>query len=145
MVFDEAEVAIWVHPSAAQVQEWREHWLALMDLALWGELKSSKIGALGKLRRRILECGEKLRSYSADRSWIPHPREQIKNCLSSGLQLRESLEKVSEQLEQMEAGAALVPLHSLWDNLAGNLLADLQQREERLVALLNAQYGEEIE
>ncbi|MBU2753946.1 hypothetical protein HFU84_14175 [Acidithiobacillus sp. CV18-2] len=145
MAFDEAEVTIWVQPSAAQVQEWREHWLAVMDLALWGELKSSKIGALGKLRRRILECGEKLRSYSADRSWIPHPRERIKNCLSSGLQLRESLDKVAELLQEMEAGAALVPLRGLWDNLAENLLADLQKREERLVALLNTQYGEEIE
>ncbi|MEY2342606.1 hypothetical protein AB4090_10925 [Acidithiobacillus sp. IBUN Pt1247-S3] len=145
MAFDEAEVTFLVQPGATQVQEWREHWLTLMDLALWGELKSSKIGALGKLRRRLLECGEKLRSYSADRSWIPHPRERIKNCLSSGLQLRESLEKVSELLDQMESGAALVPLRSLWDNLAENLLADLQKREERLVALLNTQYGEEIE
>ncbi len=145
MAFDEAEVTVWVQPGNAQVQEWREQWLALMELALWGELKSSKIGALGKFRRRLLECGEKLRSYVADRSWIPHPREQIKNCLSSGLQLRESLEKVAELLGQLETGAALVPLRSLWDNLAKNLLADLHEREERLVVLLNTQYGEEIE
>ena len=145
MAFDEAEVAAWVQAPVEQVEQWRQQWLAVMDLALWGELKSAHLGALSKLRRRVLECGEKLRSYAADRSWIPHPREQIKNCLSSGLQLRESLEKVAEILGQLEAGAALVPLRSLWDNLAENLLADLQRREERLVLLLNAQYGEEIE
>ncbi|MEL5848556.1 MAG: hypothetical protein U7M05_04225 [Candidatus Igneacidithiobacillus chanchocoensis] len=145
MGFDAEDVRGAVQVPPAQVERWRAQWLQLLDLAVWGELKSSKIGALGKLRRRLLDAGERLRSYTADRSWIPHPREQIKNCLSSGLQLRESLDKVAELLVDLEAGAALVPLRGLWDNLAGNLLADLAQREERLVALLNSQYGEEIE
>ncbi len=144
MQFDEREVKSWVQPTPEQLCHWRMHWNSLMDMALWEDLKSTQLGAMGKFRKRVLDLGEKIRSYTADRGWIPHPREQIKNCLSSGLQLRESLDKVQESIALLDGGGALVPLRSLWDTLAGELQADLRQREQALVAMLDRQYEEEV-
>ncbi|MGH8747266.1 MAG: hypothetical protein ACREUK_12350, partial [Burkholderiales bacterium] len=59
----------------------RRNWLALADLALWGGAQSSKLGALPRLRKRILELGERLASLGASRSWIPQPRERLKSAL----------------------------------------------------------------
>jgi len=144
MAFDAEEVARWTRPEAAQRQRWRAQWLALMDLCLWGELKSSQIGTLSRLRKRVLDLGERLRSYASDRQWIPHPRERIKNCLSSGLQLREAAAKVTESLEQLDGGADLAQLRTMWDTFSSSLFGDLGPREEALVALLNQQYGEDV-
>ena len=144
MAFDETEVARWTRPDVQQRRRWREAWLALMDLCLWGELRSTQIGTLSRLRKRVLDLGEKLRSYVGDRQWIPHPRERIKNCLSSGLQLREALGKVTESLEQLDGGADLAQLQTMWDTFSSSLLDDLGPREEALVALLNQQYAEDV-
>lgn len=144
MAFDDAEVARWTRPEEAQRQQWRRDWLVPMDLCLWGELKSSQIGTSSRLRKRVLDLGEKLRSYVGDRQWIPHPRERIKNCLSSGLQLRDALGKVAESLEQLDGGADLAQLHTMWDTFSSSLYADLGPREEALVVLLNQQYGEDV-
>ncbi|MDA8224713.1 MAG: hypothetical protein M0T86_02205, partial [Betaproteobacteria bacterium] len=70
-------------------------WLALMDVSLWGRVKSSRLGAMSRLRRRVLDVGEKLVSLCAVRDWIPHPREQLKNALGSSLALKDALAQLT--------------------------------------------------
>ena len=144
MDFDPAAVQAAVHLDAGLCHRWRREWGLLMDLAVWGELRSTQIGLPGKLRKRALEFGERLRSYGSDRSWIPHPREQIKNALSTSLQTRESLEKVSEIAGQFSNGADIAAFRTVWEALSAALMADMAAREELLVRLLNQQYQEEV-
>lgn len=144
MEFDLVAVQDAVSVSAELRECWRRDWVDLMELAVWGDLRSQQIGLGGKLRKRVLEHGERLRSYVSDRNWIPHPREQIKNALSTSLQLREVIEKVSELMSQFTEGKDLARLQSLWQDFSGRLMADITEREGKLVQLLNQQYHEEI-
>ncbi|MHB8266610.1 MAG: hypothetical protein ACYDC7_11910, partial [Acidithiobacillus ferrivorans] len=144
MDFDPAALQAAVALDADLRDRWRREWGLLMDLAVWGDLRSGQIGLTGKLRKRVLEFGERLRSYGNDRSWIPHPREQIKNALSTSLQMRESLEKLSEIAEQFNDGADLAALRAVWKAISAALMADVVTREGLLVQLLNQQYQEEV-
>lgn len=117
----------------------RAAWLALMDLAVWGDLRSSRLGATAKIRKRALEIGEKFRSLAADRDWIPHPRERLKNALASALHVREGLDELERAAQALDGGA---DRHAF-----GARLAELQQFadalaafENRWAALLDAQY-----
>lgn len=144
MEFDLVAVEAAVSVDKMLRDNWRLNWSTLMDIAVWGDLRSHQIGLTGKLRKRVLELGERLRSYVSDRSWIPHPREQIKNALSTSLQTRESIEKVREIVVQFDAGTDLGALQSLWESLSAALMSDVLEREGLLVQLLNQQYHEEI-
>jgi hypothetical protein len=144
MEFDLVAVEAAVSVDKMLRDNWRPNWSTLMDIAVWGDLRSHQIGLTGKLRKRVLELGERLRSYVSDRSWIPHPREQIKNALSTSLQTRESIEKVREIVVQFDAGTDLGALQSLWESLSAALMSDVLEREGLLVQLLNQQYHEEI-
>ena len=144
MDFNPAAVHAAVGLDADLRDRWRREWGLLMDLAVWGDLRSGQIGLAGKLRKRALEFGERLRSYGSDRSWIPHPREQIKNALSTSLQMRESLEKLSEIAEQFNDGADLAAFRTVWRAISAALMADIVTREGLLVQLLNQQYQEEV-
>jgi len=122
----------------------RAAWLELMDLAVWGDLRSSRLGATTKIRKRALEIGEKLRSLAADRDWIPQPRERLKNALASALNVREGLNELERAAQALDGGV---------DRGAfGARLAELQQYadalapfENRWAALLDAQYREDNE
>ncbi len=144
MPFDEELVDGLVTPDAGKVDFWRTQWVQLMEMALWGEIRSHQIGSVSRLRRRILDFGEKLRSYGSNRKWIPHPRERVKNCLASALHLHEAMERVAESMASLEGGGSLATLEALWDTLSGALQEDLILREGRLVTLLNQQYNEEV-
>jgi len=122
----------------------RAAWLGLMDLAVWGDLRSSRLGATTQIRKRALEIGEKFRSLAADRDWIPHPRERLKNALASALHVREGLNELERAAQALDGGV---------DRGAfGARLAELQQFadalapfENRWAALLDAQYREDNE
>ncbi len=144
MEFDLVAVQDAISVSAELRKRWRKDWVDLMELAVWGDLRSQQIGLGGKLRKRVLEYGERLRSYVSDRSWIPHPREQIKNALSTSLQLREVVEKVGELMGQFAEGEDLARLQSSWQDFSDRLMADITEREGKLVQLLNQQYHEEV-
>ncbi len=144
MAFDPEVVHSAVTLDTATRQTLRTQWSSLMELTVWGEIKSSQIGLLPKLRKRALDLGEKLRSYASDRRWIPHPREQIKNALSGSLQVREALDKVAELVQGVDGGNECAAFHSGWDALRRTLEADIAPREARLVRLLDAQYQEEV-
>ncbi len=94
-------------PDPRLVGALRAHWLALMELAVWGDIRSDRLGALPKLRKRVLELGERLRSVAADRTWIPKSRERLKNALGSCLSLRDTLVLVDRAAQELSGGEDL--------------------------------------
>lgn len=117
----------------------RQTWLGLMDLAVWGDLASSRLGAVGRVRKRALEVGEKLKSLTGDRSWIPHPREQLKNALASALHLKDSLDELARLAGDLDRGADLEALRSVLAELR-RLVQELAPLEQRWAQLLDSQY-----
>ncbi len=105
-----------VGPDPELLAQLKGHWLALMEIAVWGDIKSDKLGATGKLRKRILDLGERLRSLGADRDWIPHKRERLKNLLGSCLSMRDTLLLAERTAQDLTGGADL-------DALTGRLIA----------------------
>ena len=143
MPFDAQAVKHLVTPPADWQAGIHAQWLHLQDLAVWGDLKSSQIGLLPKLRKRVLDLGEKLRSVCNDRGWIPHPREQIKNALGSSLNLLDSLSKLEESATALEGGADLDAFQNALRALRRDIDQTLIPRDSQLAALLDSQYQEE--
>jgi hypothetical protein len=83
----------------------RRDWLALADLAVWGGAQSSRLGALPRLRKRVMELGERFASLGAPRGWIPQPRERLKSALATAIAARELLEQCAQALAELDAGA----------------------------------------
>lgn len=121
-------------------RELREVWLELMDLCVWGALKSSRIGALTKVRKRLLEVGERLRSLFAERDWIPHPRERIKNALASAYNLKDALLQFERAAQEIDGGAELDCLNELTVRLHVLIVQKLEPYESRWATLINMQY-----
>lgn len=141
MDVNEVTAAVTIDPVwSAQL---RDHWLNLMALAVMGEVKSTRMGATSRMRKRLLELGEKLRSLIADRAWIPHPREQVKNALGSAYSLKDALLQFERAAQDADGGAdytafaaAVVALHQC-------LLTCLPDLENRWAGLLDSQYDED--
>lgn len=120
----------------------RRAWLAVMDLAVWGDLGSSRLGTTARLRKRVLDVGEKLKSLTADRDWIPRPREQVKNALASALGLRDSLTELERAAASLDAGGDLDAFRTGLDELR-RLVEKMTPQENRWALLLDSQYGED--
>jgi len=123
----------------------RANWLALADCAVFADLTSSRLGALGKLRRRVLETGERLRSLGADRGWIPHPRERLKNALASALGLREALDELRRASGAVDGGADRELFVAKLETLVDAVDERLAQFECAWAALLDTQYRDPAE
>lgn len=127
-------------------QEWqaelRQVWLTLMDVCVWGDLKSSRLGVLTKVRKRLLEVGERLRSLLAARDWIPHPREQIKNALASSYNLKDALLQFERNAQEIDSGTDLDRFNELSVRLHVLIVQPLEQHEARWATLLNMQYDD---
>jgi len=140
---DKAAVRQAVTLDPAWVAELRVQWTALMEMAVWGEVKSSRMGAATRMRKRLLDVGEKLRSLAADRDWIPDPRAQVKNALGSAFSLKDALLQFERAAQDMDGGndsarfgAYVVQLHQL-------VLTRLPELENTWAALLDSQYLDE--
>lgn len=144
-MFDREEVNATLALPETWRTELRARWLRLQELSVWGDLKSGQIGALPKLRKRVLDVGEKLRSVCNDRAWIPHPREQIKNALGSSLNLLDARKKLEETARDLDGGADLAAFQTELAALRDALDHVLGPRDQRLAALLDRQYGEDPE
>jgi len=94
-VLDPAEVERALRLSPGSIARSRALWLELAALAVFGELRFAEVGAAPRLRKRVLDAGERLRALGADRSWIPRPREQLKNALASALGAQEALDQLA--------------------------------------------------
>ncbi len=123
--------------------ELRAQWSTLMELAVWGDVKSSRMGAATRMRKRLLDVGEKLRSLAADRDWIPHPREQVKNALGSAFSLKDALLQFERAAQDMDGGNDSAVFSELAVQLHQSLLARLAVLENIWAALLDSQYLDE--
>ena len=114
-----------------------------MEAAVWSEVKSSRMGAATRMRKRLLDVGEKLRSLAANRDWIPHPREQVKNALGSAFSLKDALTQFERAAQDMDGGAELAHFTAAVTALHVTLLGPLAELENRWAALLDSQYLDE--
>jgi hypothetical protein len=130
-------------------QAWRDEmqaeWLAVMELAVWGEVKSSRLGAMNRVRRRVLEVGEKLHSLCASRIWIPHPREQLKNALGSSFSLKDSLAQLIKSTADADGGADGQRFAEQLARLQVAIESQLPALENRWAEWLDTQYVDDIE
>ena len=89
---------------AQWVKALRQSWLTVMDEAVWSEIRGTRPGGSGRLRKRVLEMGERLRSLTATREWIPRPREQLKNALASAMAVEEALTALERDVCELPEG-----------------------------------------
>ena len=102
----------------------KTQWQELMNIVVWGELKGANVGAVPKLRKRALDLGEKWRSLFNDRTWIPQPRERLKNALGSALALHDA--------QQLLIGTAALFDGGADHDALGQVLARLSDSENQL-------------
>jgi hypothetical protein len=115
----------------------REQWLRVMAVAMFGDLRSQRLNALPRLRKKGLDCGEKLRSMLADRGWIPQPREQLKNALASALALEQALDDLETGAQELDGGADLVAYRDLVSKLSATAREVLRGRSNEWASLLD--------
>jgi hypothetical protein len=139
------EVADALRLSASWQAEVRSCWLRLIDIATWGNLKSQNLGSLSKVRKRLLEVGEKLRSLFNDRGWIPQAREQLKNALGSSLNLHDSLLALEKAAKDIEGGEDYVEFETLLVELHKNVVGPLREKENAWAELLDRLNRERLE
>ena len=120
--------------------EWMAHirkrWLRLMEIAVWGDLRSRSPGSAGKVRRRTLEMGEKWRSVFNDRTWIPQVRQRAKNFLGSVLSLRDSLLSLEKAAKDLEGGADYAEFAQILAEMGQAVTGPLAERENKLAVAL---------
>ncbi len=114
----------------------REKWLRLMEIAVWGDLRCEAPGTAGKLRRRSLDLGEKWRSLSNDRAWIPQVRERGKNFLGSALSLRDSMGALKKTAKELTGGGDYGEFNAILSELDEMMAGPLARRENELAAAL---------
>jgi len=140
MVFDPELVAESFAFDTEAVADLRSRWAALMDLCVWGDLKASKIGALPRLRKRVLEVGEHMRSLFSDRAWMPVARERVKGAMAASLNLRDALLSLERSAKLVEGGEDFAAFESAMLSFRRDLLALMERHESQWGDLLEAQY-----
>jgi hypothetical protein len=119
----------------------RAQWSALADLAVWGRLDSGQLGALPRLRKRVLELGEKLAALQAPRGWIPRPREQLKSALAAALATTDALARCEQACAPLE-GEERAELAERLKLLRRALEERLNDRQMHWARLLDSEVGE---
>lgn len=139
MALDADAVELALACDAEWLAELRRDWLALADVAVWGGAQSSRLGALPKLRRRIIELGERLAALGAPRGWIPQPRERLKSALATAIAAGELLEQCAQMIAELDAGAARDELAAALAALSRRTRARLDEHSARWAELLDSQ------
>ena len=143
MVFDPERVRASFAFDNEMLSRLRRDWLELLELSVFGDVKSSKIGAVDRLRRRLLEIGEGLRSLTNDRRWIPQPREQIKSAMGASLKLRDTLLGLERAAQHLDGGKDFSGFeHELLD-FRQRLLRLIEHHEKQWAILLEEQYEDD--
>ncbi len=140
--FDSEEIEQLLQFDPGQLAGLRQQWLRLMDLVVWEELNFDRLGALPRLRKRLLEVGENLRSLTADRAWIPQPRERLKSALGSSIKLRDSLLALERAAKGLTGGAAAAEFERELLAFRQALLVLVEQHEYRWADRLDRQYDD---
>lgn len=123
---------------AAVHAQWRE----MIDLAVWGDIAMAQLGAAPRARKRLLELGERLKSLTTSRGWIPHPRERLKSALAAALGVREALDAVNVLLAGLSAGADAQRLRAAHQALDELIKRELPVRENTWAQLLDGQISD---
>ncbi len=139
---DAKEVAATVTLDPQWVASLRHDWNQMMDILLWGDVKSSRLGAMSRVRKKALDLGEKMRSLVNSRAWIPHPREQLKNALGSSFNMRDALLQFERGAQDIDGGSELDRFNALVVQLHRNLLEPLEPLEANWARLLDSQLDE---
>lgn len=126
---------------AAWTAALQAQWLSLMAVAVWDDVAMTRLGSAPRLRKRVLELGERLRSLSASRAWIPHPRERIKSALAAALAVRETLAALGDLMPELAPGAGADRLRAALAALQATVMTELPRRETVWAGLLDAQVG----
>lgn len=142
MALDADRVRRSLELDGAWLAELRARWNALADVAVWGRLGSGELGALPRLRKRVLELGEKLAALQASRAWIPRPREQLKSALAAALAAKEALARCEEASAALD-GEARAALAACLAELRRGLEDRIDERAARWARLLDSEIGED--
>ncbi|MCL4800183.1 MAG: hypothetical protein KJ025_11395 [Burkholderiales bacterium] len=134
---DRAEIDRALALDATWADRTREAWLAMMALAVFGDLKAPRIGGVPRLRKKALDCGERLRAALAGRAWIPQPRERLKNALATTLALREALDELAAAAGELDGGADRAAFGASVDALRAAVMDELGPRANAWAALLD--------
>ncbi|MGM0552212.1 MAG: hypothetical protein ACQETK_00140 [Pseudomonadota bacterium] len=142
MTFDpqQLEAAFAFDPDT--VADLRERWSQLITDAVWADLKTGTIGAIPRLRKRLLELGENLRSMLSDRAWIPHERERVKGAMAASLNLRDSLQQADRAAKLLNGGTDFERFEADYLAFRQDLLALVEQHEQRWGDLLESLYDD---
>lgn len=123
----------------------RRDWSKLVESAVWNDLKSRQIGALPRMRKRIFEIGEMLRSLVADRAWIPQPRERVKGAMAAALNLRDALQQADRAVATLTGGDDFASFERSYLDFRQRLLVFLESHENRFGDLLESLYDQSID
>jgi len=118
----------------------RGRWLGLLDRAVWDELSAEKLGTLPRLRKRLLELGEHLRSVTSDKGWIPQSRERVKSATAACLNLRECLLNLERAAKHLSKTPEVQAFELEFMEFRRLLLRFVERHEGRWCELLESQY-----
>jgi hypothetical protein len=141
-VRDAERVARALAPDVVWQSELRQAWLRVAETAVWGGIESAQLGAVPRLRKRVLELGEKLALLGAPAQWLAAPRERLKSALATALAAQTLLAQCEATLAQLAPGEARDALEAALAALAGSARDTLARRAESWANLLDASTGQ---
>lgn len=121
-----------------KIRDIQSHWERLMSLIVWGDIHSDQIGKLPRARKRLLEVGENIRSFTSSKEWISQPRQQLKSALGSSIKLRDSLSAFETSCSSLVSGTDLESFQSEKLALTTKLMDLLVECENRWAEQLDA-------
>ena len=143
MSFDEKEVLASFEFKNEQIEKIKSKWLEVVQLLMWCDVSSKKIGALPRSRKRILEVGESFGSFISSKEWITQPRQQLKSALGSSVKLRDSLSALTLVNKHITEGAESEKYQRLVKELDDMLMALILEYEFKWAELLDNQFGDD--
>lgn len=138
---DAAEVEAALQFDADWIDALQAQWLQLIAATVWGDLNMTRIGSAPRLRKRALELGERLRSLTHSRAWIPHPRERLKSALAAALAVQETLDALDALLPLLSPTPDSGRLRAQLETLRATVDAALPPRVAAWARLLDSQLG----
>lgn len=145
MQFDAESVERALACDAGWLRALRREWLCVVELAVWGGVQSGRLGALPRLRKRILELGERLAALAAPPAWLAHPRERLKSALAATLAVRELLAQCAQGVADLEAGEPRDALEAALAALSGRVGERLDEYATHWASMLDAQLAPQAE
>lgn len=121
-----------------KVDSIKKQWEAVMSLAIWGDLLSDQIGKTPRMRKRLLDLGESIKSYFAPKDWIDQPRQQLKSALGSSIKLRDSLEAFKTSRKLVVKGADIERFNATCETLEAELMELIVEFENKWAQALDS-------